>query len=152
MMLVYKAACDQSTPGYALRMSSSFAKWSAPRAAVIEKIEADPEFQEQKAEILRQASQLTVASGDPQQDEDRREQAAHFRALCETHLPNEFLGVVTEYTTSADPQASAAEARSLLIQRAPAKTGSVTVVHKSATSRAAGMSPAPLPTPDAIQP
>jgi hypothetical protein len=150
MMLSYKAACDQSTPGYAVRMSAAYAKWSAPRAAAIERIEADPEFQRQKAEMLRQASQLTVPSDDPQQDADRREQAANFRALCETHLPNELLGVVTEYTNSAGRPISPAEARatrSLLSQGPPATVGSVTVVHKSATHTAGGMSPARAPTP-----
>jgi hypothetical protein len=150
MMLSYKAACDQSTPGYAQRMSASYAKWSAPRAAAIERIEADPEFQRQKAEMIRQASQLTGAAGDPRQDAERQEQAANFRALCETHLPNELLGVVTEYTNSPGPQVSPAEARattSLLSQGASAKVGSVTVVHKSATHTAGGMSAAPAPAP-----
>jgi hypothetical protein len=157
MMLSYKAACDQSTPGYALRMSAIYAKWSAPRAAAIERIEADPEFQRQKAEMVRQASQLIVATGDPQQDEDadRREQAADFRALCETHLPNELLGVVTEYTNSPGRHVSPAEARattSLLSQGASAKAGSVTIVHKSATHTAGGMSAAPFPTPSPTPP
>ncbi|HUD86606.1 MAG TPA: ankyrin repeat domain-containing protein [Xanthobacteraceae bacterium] len=155
MMLSYKAACDQSTPGYAVRMSAAYAKWSAPRAAVIERIEADPEFQRQKAEMVRQASQLTVATGDPQQDADRPEQAANFRALCETHLPNELLGVVTEYTNSPGRYVSPAEARattSLLSQGAPAKAGSVTVVHKSATHTAGGMPAAPSPTPSPTPP
>jgi hypothetical protein len=155
MMLSYKAACDQSTPGYAVRMSAAYAKWSAPRAAAIEKIEADPEFQRQKAEMLRQASQLTESSGDPQQDGDRREQAANFRALCETHLPNELLGVVTEYTNSSGRPVSAAEARatmSLLSQGPPAKVGSVTVVHKSATHAAGGMSPVAAPPPGPTPP
>jgi hypothetical protein len=155
LMLSYKAACDQSTPGYAVRMSATFAKWSAPRAAAIERIEADPEFQRQKAEMVRLASQLTVATGDPQLDADRREQAANFRALCETHLPNELLGVVTEYTNSPGPHVSPAEARattSLLSQGASAKAGSVTVVHKSATHTAAGVSAAPFPTPGPTPP
>jgi hypothetical protein len=151
IMLAYKAACDQSTPGYALRMSASYAKWSAPRAAAIAKIEADPEFQRQKTEMVRQASQLIVASGDPQEDVERREQAANFRALCETHLPNEFLGVATEYTNSPASGISPAEARatsSLLTQGPPAiKAGSVTVVHRSAAQPAGGMSAAPTPTP-----
>ena len=155
MMLSYKAACDQSTPGYALRMSANYAKWSAPRAGAIESIEADPEFQRQKTEMLLQASQLTVATGDPQQDAERREQAANFRALCETHLPNEFLGVETEYTNSRGRQVSPAEARamrSLLSEEAPAQVGSVTVVHKSATHTAAGMAAAPVPTPSPTPP
>ena len=149
MMLSYKAACDQSTPGYALRMSAPYAMWSAPRAAAIERIEADPEFQRQKAEMVRQASQLTAVTGDPQ-DADRREQAANFRALCETHLPNELLGVVTEYTNAPDHPISPAEARatsSVLSQRVSAQVGSVTVVHKSATHTAGGMASAPAPTP-----
>jgi hypothetical protein len=155
MMLSYKAACDQSTPGYAVRMSSAYAKWSSPRAAAIERIEADPEFQRQKAEMTRQASQLTVASGDPQQDADRQEQAVNFRALCETHLPNELLGVVTEYTTSTGRPQSPAEARattSLLSQGVPAEAGSVTVVHKSATHTAGGMSPTPALSPSPTPP
>jgi hypothetical protein len=150
MMLSYKAACDQSTPGYTLRMRAAYAKWSAPRIAVIEKIEADPEFQRQKAEMVRQASQLTVATGDPQQDSDQKEQAANFRALCETHLPNEFLGVVTEHTSSPSHHSSPAEARattSLLSEGASAQVGSVTVVHKSATTTAGGMSSTPAPAP-----
>jgi hypothetical protein len=155
MVLSYKAACDQSTPGYALRMSANYAKWSAPRAAAIEKIEADPEFQRQKAEMVRQASQLTVASGDPQQDADRRDQVTNFRALCETHLPNELLGITTVYTNSPGPHLSPAEARaaaSLIVQGASAQVGSVTVVHKSATHTAGGMSAAPNPTPGPTPP
>jgi hypothetical protein len=155
MMLSYKAACDQSTPGYAVRMSAAYAKWSAPRAAAIERIEADPEFQRQKAEMMRQASQLTMASGDPEKDADRQEQAANFRALCETHLPNELLGVVTEYTNSPGRPLSPAEARatmSLISQGVPAKVGSVTVVHKSATHTAGGMSPTPAPPPSPTPP
>ena len=155
MMLSYKAACDQSTPGYALRMSANFAKWAAPRAAAIERIEADPEFQRQKAEMVRQASKLTVTTGDPQQDDDRREQAANFRALCETHLPNEFLGVVTEYTNAPGPSLSPAESRataSLLSQGASAKSAPVTVVHKSATHSTGGMSAAPVPAPNPTPP
>jgi hypothetical protein len=148
MMLRYKAACDQSTPGYAVRMSATYAKWSAPRADAIERIEADPEFQRQKGEMLRQASQLTVATGDPLQDADRPEQAANFRALCERHLPNELRGIVTDYTISPDHHVAPAEARattSLLSQGPYAKTGSVTVVHKSASHTAGGMSAAPAP-------
>lgn len=155
MMLGYKAACDQSTPGYALRMSATFAKWSAPRAAVIKEIEADPEFQRQKGEMARQASQLTAAIGDPQQDADRREQAENFRALCETHLPNEFRGVATEYTNSPGPPLAPAEARattSLLSQGVPAKAGSVTIVRKSAIPAAGGMSAASPPTPSPTPP
>jgi ankyrin repeat protein len=154
MMLSYKAACDQSTPGYAVRMSATYAKWAAPRAAAIARIEADPEFQRQKAEMVRQASQLTVATGDPQQGADRREQAANFRGLCETHLPNELLGIVTEYTNSPGPYVSPAEARaatSQLSQGASAEAGSVTV-HKSATHTAGGMSAAPFPTPSPTAP
>jgi ankyrin repeat protein len=146
MMLRYKAACDQSTPGYAVRMSATYAKWSAPRAAAIERIEADPEFQRQKGEMLRQASQLTVATGDPLQDADRPEQAANFRALCERHLPNELRGIVTEYTNSPDHHVAPAEARattSPLSQGPYSKTGPVTVVHKPASH--AGMSAAPAP-------
>jgi uncharacterized protein len=153
MMLIYKAACDQSTPGYAMRMSASYAKWAAPRGTAIGRIEADSEFQRQKTEMVRQASQLTVATGDPQQDADRREQAANFRALCETHLPNEFLGVVTEYANSPGPYVTPAEARvttSVLAQEASAKAGSVTVVHKSAT-HAGGLSAAP-PAPPGLTP
>jgi hypothetical protein len=151
MMLIYKAACEQSTPGYALRISATYAQWSAPRAAAIERIEADPEFQRQKAEMVRQASQLTAAAGDSQMDADQREQAANFRALCETHLPNELLGAVTEYTNSPGPSVSPAEARattSLLLQRAPAQAGSVTVVHRSATHAVGSMSAAPVPAPN----
>jgi hypothetical protein len=154
MMLSYKAACDQSTPGYAVRMSATYAKWAAPRAAAIARIEADPEFQRQKAEMVRQASQLTVATGDPQQGADRREQAANFRGLCETHLPNELLGIVTEYTNSPGPYVSPAEAHaatSQLSQGASAEAGSVTV-HKSATHTAGGMSAAPFPTPSPTAP
>jgi hypothetical protein len=105
--------------------------------------------------MVRQASQLTVTTGDPQQDADRPEQAANFRALCETHLPNELLGVVTEYTNSPGRYVSPAEARattSLLSQGAPAKAGSVTVVHKSATHTAGGMPAAPSPTPSPTPP
>ncbi|MGB6308350.1 MAG: ankyrin repeat domain-containing protein [Steroidobacteraceae bacterium] len=152
VVLSYKAACDQSTPGYAVRMSAAYAKWSAPRADAIQRIEADPEFQRQKAEMLRQASQLTVVTGDPQQDADRREQAENFRALCETHLPNELLGVVTEYKR---PQVSPAEARvttSLLTQGVSRKAGSVTVVHRSATNSAGGMPAAPAPIPSTTSP
>jgi ankyrin repeat protein len=148
MMLSYKAACDHSTPGYALRLRAAYAKWSAPRIAVIDKIEADPEYQRQKAEMVRLASQLIATSGDPQQDADQRVQAANFRALCETHLPNEFLGVVTEYTNSPSHRPSPAEARattSVLSDGASAQVGSVTVVHKSATTTVGGMSSAPAP-------
>jgi len=152
MMLVYKAACDQSTPGYALRMSANYAKWSAPRAAAIERIEADPAFQRQKAEMVLQASQLTVTTGDPQQDADRREQVANFRALCETHLPNEFLGVVTEYTSHQVSPEEARAMKSVLSQGAPAQVGSVTVMHKSATHTAGGMAAAPSPTPSPTPP
>jgi hypothetical protein len=155
MILSYKAACDQSTPGYAVRMSAIYAKWSAPRAAAIERIEADPEFQRQKAEMVRQASQLTVATGDPRQDADRPEQAANFRALCETHLPNELLGAVTEYTNSPGPHVSPAGApatTTLLSQGASTEAGSVTVAHKSATHTAGGMSASPVPTPGPTPP
>ncbi len=155
MLLVYKAACDQSTPGYALRMSAPYAKWSAPRAAAIARIEADPEFQRQKTDMLRQASQLTGAGSTALEDADRQEQAANFRALCETHLPNEFLGVVTEYTNSPGSHVSPAEARatmSVLPQAAAAQVGSVTIVRKSATHAAGGMPSAPSPTPSATPP
>ena len=65
---------------------------------VIERIEADPEFQRQKAEMVRHASQLTVPTGDPQQDADRREPPIFVRSV--TYLPNELLGVGTEYKNS----------------------------------------------------
>jgi len=151
MDLIYKAACDQSTPGYAQRLSAAFAKWSAPRAAVIRGIEADPAFQQARTEILHHAADLTVTSGDSRLDADQRDQAANFRALCEKHLPDEFMGVVTEYTNAPSAPRTPAEAqmnRSLLLQGAPKpRVESVTVVHKSATPTAGGMRQAPPPAP-----
>jgi hypothetical protein len=143
MDLIYKAACDQSTPGYAQRQSAPFARWSAPRAAVIQGLEADPAFQQTRTEMLHHAAELTVTSGDSRLDADQRDQAASFRALCEKHLPDEFMGVVTEYTNAPNPPRTPAEAqmnRSLLLGGSlEPKVESVTVVQKYATPTAGGM-------------
>jgi hypothetical protein len=86
-ILLYKNACDVSIAGYETRTGVAYAEWRAPRAAAVTRIEAQPSFQKQRAEVVKSAGQFADEPQDRQQSDAA---SAEFLALCEVQLPAEF--------------------------------------------------------------
>jgi hypothetical protein len=85
-ILLYKSACDVSIASYEARTGVAYAEWREPRAAVVTRIEAQPSFQRQRAEVVKSAGQIAEPHGTQQSDAA----SAEFLALCEAQLPAEF--------------------------------------------------------------
>ncbi len=101
MVLAYKAACDLAIADYAKRTRTDYAHWRQPRAAVIAKIEADPQYQEGLARLREQAqAKRSGAPGDSQAPLDaagtQSEEARARQAVCEDQLIREFRHVAGE--------------------------------------------------------
>ena len=79
MDLLHKAGCDHKVQGFSQRIKDVYMQWRVPRAAVIRSIEADPQYQAQLAEVMRDTSHS------PTEAEDIHE-------ICDLTLPREFQG------------------------------------------------------------
>jgi hypothetical protein len=94
MDLLFKAGCDRRVPGFSKRINDVFARWRVPRAAAIRRIEADPEYQAQLAQVMR---------GDAHSPTD----AEDTHEICDLTLPQEFQGTLSDgQTKETAPSAS----------------------------------------------
>jgi hypothetical protein len=62
-VLMQKAWCEQVTPGFRQHVAAPFAAWRQRNAAIIQKLEADPDFREQTARYIEVRANRTKPGG-----------------------------------------------------------------------------------------
>jgi Ankyrin repeats (3 copies) len=88
-VLLYKAGCDFSKPGYMAQTRAMYARWRRPRAQVIHEIESNPEFQARRAGVVESVQQALRA---PQNTPEFQDSAREYHLLCDRQLLDEFSG------------------------------------------------------------
>jgi hypothetical protein len=86
MVLLCRAADGAMMPGYLESTRNAYAKWRAPRSAMITRIEGTAEFRNSLARVLRQ---VTPRVASPGQDPGESANDSEIESQCELALPAE---------------------------------------------------------------
>lgn len=88
-VLILKAGCDLADGTYAQRVRLAYRQWQAPRARTITRLESEPEFQRQRAEVMSRINSA-LAAGSTSSETPPAKDLMDFRASCATELAAEF--------------------------------------------------------------